>query len=123
MLASENTPQFNWNLNKMPEHPMPAPPIFAAGVPARGIVHIAEHPRRNMWVGLSTAYTILGDRLVPKLADLYLGRTGVDAQQTTADLPTWGSNMFEPQDAENDRGPDGPVAAALRRRAGEPATT
>src|SRR5690242_19769553 len=27
-LPGLNTPQFNWNLSKMPEHPMPVPPVF-----------------------------------------------------------------------------------------------
>ena len=27
-LPGLNTPQFNWNLSKMPRHPMPVPPIF-----------------------------------------------------------------------------------------------
>jgi len=76
-LPGLNTTQFNWNLNKMGKHPMPVPPIFQPEVPARAIRFLAEHPRRNMWVGISTAYTILGERVAPKLLDLYLGRTGV----------------------------------------------
>ncbi|MGA9860034.1 MAG: SDR family oxidoreductase, partial [Solirubrobacteraceae bacterium] len=67
-LPGLNTPQFNWNLNKMPEHPMPVAPVFQPELPAKGIVYLAEHPRRNMWIGVSTAYTILGERLAPKLA-------------------------------------------------------
>lgn len=61
-----------------------------------------------MWVGISTAYTILGERVAPKLLDLYLGRTGVKSQQTDKDLPRWGSNVEEPQDASADRGAHGP---------------
>lgn len=115
-LPGLNTPQFCWNLNRMPGHPMPVPPIFSPEVAARGIVFIAEHPRRNMWVGFSTAYTILGDRLVPKLADLYLARTGVQAQQTETDLPRWGSNLFEAKDEQVDRGAEGPFVRSARRR-------
>ncbi|MDN5746997.1 MAG: SDR family oxidoreductase [Pseudonocardia sp.] len=107
-LPGLNTPQFTWNLNKMPEHPMPVPPIFQPELPARAIRFLAEHPRRNMWVGLSTAYTILGERLAPKLLDLYLGRTGVKSQQTSPDKPRYGSNVFAPSDDEADRGAHGP---------------
>ncbi len=107
-LPGLNTTQFNWNLNKMGKHPMPVPPIFQPEVPARAIRFLAEHPRRNMWVGISTAYTILGERVAPKLLDLYLGRTGVKSQQTDKDLPRWGSNVEEPQDASADRGAHGP---------------
>jgi NAD(P)-dependent dehydrogenase (short-subunit alcohol dehydrogenase family) len=115
-LPGLNTPQFDWNLNKMDKHPMPVPPIFQPELPARAIAYLAEHPRRNMWVGLSTAYTILGERLAPKLLDLYLGRKGVSSQLTDRDAPRHGSNVFEPRDADADRGAHGPfddIAHAL----------
>lgn len=106
-LPGLNTTQFRWNLSKMPKHPMPVPPIFQPEVPARAIAYLAEHPRRNMWVGISTAYTILGERLAPKLLDLYLGRTGVNSQQTDKVLPRLGSNVFEPRDGDEDQGAHG----------------
>lgn len=106
-LPGLNTPQFNWNLNKMGEHPMPVPPIFQPELPARAIAFLAEHPRRNMWVGLPTAMTILGERVAPKLLDLYLGRSGVKSQQNGQDLPRWGDNLRTPRDAEADRGAHG----------------
>jgi NAD(P)-dependent dehydrogenase (short-subunit alcohol dehydrogenase family) len=106
-LPGLNTPQFNWNLNKMGGHPMPVAPIYQPELPARAIVYLAGHPRRNMWVGISTAYTILGERVAPKLLDLYLGRTGVKSQQDSEQLPRWGSNVFAPQDADTDRGAHG----------------
>ncbi len=106
-LPGLNTPQFTWNLNKMPKHPMPVPPIFAPELPARAIRFLVEHPRRNMWVGVATAYTILGERLAPKFLDLYLGKTGVKSQQTQ-DKPRRGSNVFEPQDQDEDAGAWGP---------------
>ncbi len=106
-LPGLNTPQFNWNDSKMPKHPMPVPPIFQPELPAKAVVFLAENPRRNMWVGVSTAYTILGERLAPKFIDWYLGKTGVSGQQTDKELPRWGSNLYEPQDAETDRGAHG----------------
>jgi NAD(P)-dependent dehydrogenase (short-subunit alcohol dehydrogenase family) len=107
-LPGLNTPQFNWNASQMPKHTMPVPPVFQPEVAARGVVFLSKHPRRNMWVGISTAYTILGERLAPKLLDLYLARTGVSSQQTGSDLPRWGSNVFEPRDEDVDRGAHGP---------------
>jgi len=102
-LPGVNTTQFNWNLNKMTKHPMPVPPIVQPEVCARAIRFSAEHPRRNMWVGISTAYTVLGNRVAPAVVDWYLGKTGVNSQQTDRDAPRWGSNVFEPQDVEHDR--------------------
>jgi NAD(P)-dependent dehydrogenase (short-subunit alcohol dehydrogenase family) len=106
-LPGLNTPQFDWNLSKMDDHPMPVPPIFQPELPARAIAYLADHPRRNMWVGLPTAYTILGERLAPKLLDLYLGRSGVKSQQTSSQKPRWGANLQEPQDRDHDRGAQG----------------
>lgn len=107
-LPGLNTPQFDWNLNKMPKHPMPVPPIYQPELAAKGIVHLVEHPRRNLWVGLPTAMTILGERVAPKLLDLYLGRSGVKSQQTAKDAPRLGANLWEPKDSETDMGAHGP---------------
>ena len=106
-LPGVNTTQFNWNLSRMPRHPMPVPPVFEPEVCARAIRFAAEHPRRNLWVGISAAYTVLGNRLAPLALDWYLGRTGVTSQQTRADAPRWGSNVFEPRDEDADRGAHG----------------
>ena len=117
-LPGLNTPQFTWNLNGMPKHPMPVPPIFQPELPARAIRFLAEHPRRNMWVGLSTAYTVLGERLAPKLLDLYLGRSGVQSQQTDTDTPRRGSNVHAARDDDSDAGAHGPFDS--RAHAGDP---
>lgn len=106
-LPGVNTTQFSWNLNKMPGHPRPVPPIVQPEVCARSIVFSAQHPRRNMWVGISTAYTVLGSRVAPLVVDWYLAKTGVTSQQTGDELPRWGSNVFEPRDADADRGARG----------------
>jgi NAD(P)-dependent dehydrogenase (short-subunit alcohol dehydrogenase family) len=106
-LPGLNTPQFEWNLNKMPKHPMPVPPIYQPELAAKGIVHLVKHPRRNLWVGLPTAMTILGERVAPKLLDLYLGWSGVKSQQYDKDAARRGSNLWQPRDASDDAGARG----------------
>ncbi len=106
-LPGVNTPQFDWNDNEFDQHPMPVPPIFQPEVAARAVRFAAEHRRRNMWVGLPTAYTILGNRVAPAFLDWYLGRTGVSGQLTNMDAPRHGSNVFVAKDQEADRGPHG----------------
>ena len=106
-LPGVNTTQFGWNLNKMPRHPRPVPPIVEPEVCARTIRFCAEHPRRNAWVGLAAAYTVLGNRVAPAVADWYLAKTGVRSQQTADGGPRWGSNVFEAQDEDLDRGARG----------------
>jgi hypothetical protein len=81
--------------------------VFQPELPARAVRFLADHPRRNMWVGVSTAYTILGNRVAPWFLDWYLARTTVQGQLTDADGPRYGSNVFEPRDADADRGAHG----------------
>lgn len=108
-LPGVNTPQFTWNLNKMPGQPMPVPPLLQPEVCARAIRFAAEHPRRNTWVGVATVYTVLGNRLVPWFLDRYLARSGVESQQTQrATHPSGEHNLFEPRDREHDAGSRGP---------------
>jgi len=106
-LPGVNTPQFDWNDNEFDEHPQPVAPIFQPELPARAVRFIAEHPRRNMWVGVSTAYTILGNRALPWVLDRYLGKTGVSGQLNKTDAARFGSNVMEPKDDVRDVGAHG----------------
>jgi NAD(P)-dependent dehydrogenase (short-subunit alcohol dehydrogenase family) len=106
-LPGVNTTQFDWNDNEFAKHPMPVPPIFQPEVPARVVRFVAEHPRRNIWVGWSTAYTILGNYVAPWFLDWYLGKKGVQGQLSDQDGPRYGSNVFEPKDDDSDKGAHG----------------
>jgi NAD(P)-dependent dehydrogenase (short-subunit alcohol dehydrogenase family) len=82
-LPGLNTPQFSWVRVRGIDHtPRPVPPVYQPEVAARGIAFAATHSRREVWVGGSTVGTILGNRIAPKLADLYLAATNIKAQQT-----------------------------------------
>jgi short-subunit dehydrogenase len=96
-LPAVNTPQFSWCRTKLPNHPQPVPPIFQPEVPARAVVWAAHHRRREITVGGSAVKAIFGQKLAPRFADWYLGRTGVDSQQIP-DMPVAGrpDNLFEP---------------------------
>jgi NADP-dependent 3-hydroxy acid dehydrogenase YdfG len=85
-LPGHNTPQFGWVRTRLRHHPQPVPPIYQPEVAASAIAWAAEHPRRELWVGLPTVYTIVGERLVSGLMDRSLARTNIDAQQVP-DLP------------------------------------
>lgn len=106
-LPGLNTVQFDWNDDQFDEHPQPVAPIFQPETAGRAIAYLAEHPRRTMWVGVSTAYTILGNRVAPWLLDWYLGKTGVTGQLTDDKGPRFGSNVFEARDQRHDRGSHG----------------
>jgi short-subunit dehydrogenase len=106
-LPGLNTPQFGWVRTRLRRHPQPVAPVYQPEVAARAIVHAAEHPRRELWVGGSTVYTILGEKLVSGFMDRYLGRTNEQAQE--ADIPIdpaqRDDNLFTPP--PGDRGAHG----------------
>ncbi len=81
-LPGLNTPQFGWVRTDLRRHPRPVPPIYQPEVAARAIAWAAEHPRRELWVGLPTVYTILGEKVASGLMDRYLARTNFAAQQS-----------------------------------------
>lgn len=92
-----NTVQFNWVKSLLPHHPQPVAPIYQPEVGARAIAVTAERPRRRTWVGESTVYTILGNRISGRFADWYAAKTLVSGQQAEQkdgqSLPT---NLHEP---------------------------
>jgi short-subunit dehydrogenase len=73
-LPAVNTPQLDWARTHMLYEPRPMPPVIQPEVAARAIFKAARHPRREIWVGLSTAKVILGNLMVPEFLDIYLAR-------------------------------------------------
>jgi NAD(P)-dependent dehydrogenase (short-subunit alcohol dehydrogenase family) len=107
-LPGLNTPQFDHCLSRMPRHPQPVPPIFQPEVAARAVYWAAHHRRREVYVGLPTVYTILGNKLAPWYAERYLARTGVNGQQTPDPYDGQrAANLFEPVDDDHDEGAHG----------------
>jgi NAD(P)-dependent dehydrogenase (short-subunit alcohol dehydrogenase family) len=107
-LPGLNTPQFNHCLSKMPRHPQPVPPMFQPEVPARAVYWAAHHRRRELYVGFSTVYTIIGNKIAPWVAERYLAKTGVDGQQTSEPYDgTKTANLYEPTDTDHDEGAHG----------------
>lgn len=104
-LPAVNTPQFEWVLKRLPNHPQPVAPIYQPEVAARAVLHAAEHPRRReYWVGGSTVGTLLGDKLAPGLLDRYLARTGYKAQQSERPAdPNEPANLWNPADGPGGR--------------------
>jgi short subunit dehydrogenase len=114
-LPALNTPQFTWSRAKMPRAPQPVPPIFQPEVAADAIVWAASHPRRELMVGWPTVKAIVGNAIVPGIADRYLARTGFDAQQTDEPVdPNRPDNLFEP--VPGDQGAHGPFDEKSRGR-------
>ena len=78
-----NTTQFGWVRTTLPKFPQPVAPIYQPDACAQVVASVVDHHKRRVWVGESTVGTIIGNRVVSALLDLYLGRTGFSGQQTS----------------------------------------
>jgi NAD(P)-dependent dehydrogenase (short-subunit alcohol dehydrogenase family) len=102
-----NTPQFSWVRSRLPRKAQPVPPIFDPEVGARAVLYVAKHPRRDLFVGTPTLFAVWGQRFMPSLLDLYLGKTGYRAQQTGIECQPRPDNLNAPLDADSDWGAHG----------------
>ena len=97
-LPGLNTPQFEHCLARTPGHPRPVPPVFRPEVAAEAVRWAAYARRREVYVGMPTVLTILGNKLAPWLVERRLARTGVESQQIPGEPldPTRPVNLWEP---------------------------
>jgi NAD(P)-dependent dehydrogenase (short-subunit alcohol dehydrogenase family) len=118
-LPAVNTPQFDVVRTRLPRHPQPVPPIFQPEVIAEAALHLALHPRREMWVGWSAAKAIVGQKFIGGLLDRYLAKKGWDAQMDSrpVDPITWRDNLAGP--LPGDRGAHGDFDDRARTRSTE----
>lgn len=79
-LSAFNTPQFDWARTRMSKPPQPVPPIYQPEVAARGIHWAALHRRRELYVGFPAVKAIVGNKLVPWLADRKLAKSAYQGQ-------------------------------------------
>ncbi len=100
-LSAFNTPQFQWARTRLPRRPQPVPPIYQPEVAARGIHYAAHHDRRELWVGYPAVKAIIGNGLVPWLADRILAKKGYSGQMGDEPVPKdRPDNLFESVDRD-----------------------
>ena len=106
-LPGLNTPQFEHCYSKFDQRPMPVPPIYQPEIAADAVHWAAHHKRREIYVGIPSVYTILGNKLAPGLVERYLARTAVNGQLSQQPLdPNRPYNLFQP--VSGDPGAHGP---------------
>jgi short-subunit dehydrogenase len=113
-----NTPQFRWVKSRLKHKAQPVPPIFQPEVGARAIYYAAHHPRREFYVGWPTVEAIVANKVVPRLLDRYLGRTGYASQQTAEpEDAARENNLWEP--VKGDHGAHGVFDTRANSRSSE----
>lgn len=81
--AGINTPFFDKTLTRLGVKPRPSPPVYEPELVARAILHAAEHPVRELYVGGAGRMIAWMHRLAPKQTDLLFSRLAFRPQLTT----------------------------------------
>ena len=100
-LPAVNTPQFDWVRSRLPYRAQPVPPIYQPEVIADAVIWAADHERPEMYLGWSSVKAIAANRMVPRLLDRYLARTGFASQETgEPEDPDRPDNLWQPVPGE-----------------------
>lgn len=94
--SSINTPFYRWGKSRLGVRPHPVAVIYPPQKVARAIVRAAEHPRRDVFVGVMGKLLSVGERLSPKAMDWYMLRRHYMLQeQYTSTADRGQSNLYE----------------------------
>jgi NAD(P)-dependent dehydrogenase (short-subunit alcohol dehydrogenase family) len=113
-LPAVNTPQFDWCMNRTDHALEPIPPIFEPEIIADAIHRVSRHPRREVFLGWPAITAIVGDKLVPGIADRYLASRGYAGQLTGEPNTNPPANLFAP--VAGDHGARGRFVLQARSR-------
>jgi NAD(P)-dependent dehydrogenase (short-subunit alcohol dehydrogenase family) len=112
-LPGVNTPQFEHGRSKMPKVPQPMPPYYQPEIAADAVHWAANHRRRELYVGMPTVKTIVGNKVAPWLVERVLAKQGFGGQQSDKPAdPNRPDNLFSPP--PGDAGAHGPYNGQAR---------
>jgi short-subunit dehydrogenase len=102
--GSINTPYPDHAKNYLGEKLTLPPPVYAPDLVAEAILHCAEHPDREMFVGSGGAMISAMGRYAPRVADKYMEATLFDQQRR--DEPDYGRHegLYHPTEDPRERG-------------------
>lgn len=100
-----DTPYRQHAANYMPTEPLNPPPVYAPRVAARAILHCAEHPRRDLFVGGGGKAISSFGSLMPRVVDWVMEKVMFGLQQS--DQPARGRGehaLYQPGEDGNEQG-------------------
>lgn len=97
-----NTPFYNKVRTKLGVKPTGVPPYYQPSLVAEAILHVAEHPTRDIIVGDVGRAADFLQKLAPDLVDTIVGAIAIPGQRTdTIKATDDPNNLFEPIDGYN----------------------
>ncbi|QYO68657.1 SDR family NAD(P)-dependent oxidoreductase [Leptolyngbya sp. 7M] len=97
MPATINTPFYNKGLTKLGVKPTGVPPYYQPDLVAKAILHVAEHPTRDIIVGDVGRVLDVMQKISPHLLDWVLQTIAIEGQQTqTPKQETDPNNLYRP---------------------------
>jgi short-subunit dehydrogenase len=113
-LSAFNTPQFDWARSHLQRNPRPLAPVFSPDLAAQAVVYAARRPRAEYWVGWPAMKTIIGSRLLPRVADWLASRQAYEGQMSDEQVGPRDGNLMRP--VARDAGAAGRFGAESKRR-------
>lgn len=89
--------------NTMAQQPLP-PPLYEPDVVAECILHCAEQPKRDVYIGGASKLTAALGRYAPRLLDLIMESTAERSQKTRRRAHRQRSALYEPATGRRQRG-------------------
>lgn len=100
-----NTPYDAHAENYMEKEPSLPPPVYAPELVARAILHAAEHPVRDLYVGGAGRMMSLMGIMAPRLTDYVVEKTMISAQQRRRPAAQRPHALYSPANDESERSP------------------
>jgi short-subunit dehydrogenase len=100
-----DTPYREHAKNYLPVEPLNPPPVYAPETVAEAILHCAEHPERDVFVGAGGKALSLAGKFAPRLTDKLMEATLFDLQKSDRpSLPSRPDSLFTPMSKLEERG-------------------
>ena len=100
-----DTPYREHAKNYLPVEPLNPPPVYAPETVAEAILHCAEHPERDVYVGAGGKALSLAGKFAPSLTDKVMEATMFDLQKSELPSPAARpDSLYTPMSALEERG-------------------
>jgi len=100
-----DTPYREHSKNYMPVEPLNPPPVYAPETVAEAILHCAEHPERDIFVGFGGKALSVAGEYAPRLTDKVMEKTLFDLQKSDKPSPALRKDgLYSPLSKLEERG-------------------